>query len=263
MDILEFLILDRIFNGRDSDGNDCDNGGCLRLVCIVIFVIIGLALLSNLLTTCVSSGAANKDIPKEDSKMVENKTKKRPSTSKNTYTVQQNSSTVQQKKSLSGQQKKLASGQQSSAKLTTDVNQVAAAKRAEHVSNQLQKSSAVPVASSVTVATKSASATMVSDTTVSLAPVKSAGGQKLTSQKDTRRYIEVFTATGEIRMYVGMPKDSVKMLMGNPHSTRAYDLPYSGLQETWEYMGRNKYMSEFTFEFVDGKLKSMRQYREL
>lgn len=255
MDILEFLILDRIFNGRDSDGNDYDNGGCLRLVCIVIFVIIGLILLSNLLTTCVSSGVANKDIPKEDSKTVENKTKKRPSTSKNTYTVQQNSSTVQQKKSLSGQQ--------SSAKLTTDVNQVAAAKRAEHVSNQLQKSSAVPVASSVTVATKSASATMVSDTTVSLAPVKSAGGQKLTSQKDTRRYIEVFTATGEIRMYVGMPKDSVKMLMGNPHSTRAYDLPYSGLQETWEYMGRNKYMSEFTFEFVDGKLKSMRQYREL
>ena len=78
----------------------------------------------------------------------------------------------------------------------------------------------------------------------------------------SRQYIEVYTAAGEVKLYVGMPKDSVKMKMGNPYTTSAYDSPYSGLQETWEYMGRNKYVSEFTIEFLNGRLKSLRQYRE-
>lgn len=78
----------------------------------------------------------------------------------------------------------------------------------------------------------------------------------------SRQYIEVYTAAGEVKLYVGMPKDSVKMKMGNPYTTSAYDSPYSGLKETWEYMERNKYVSEFTIEFLNGRLKSLRQYRE-
>ena len=88
--------------------------------------------------------------------------------------------------------------------------------------------------------------------------------QKTVTEKtyESRQYIEVYTAAGEVKLYVGMPKDSVKMKMGNPYTTRAFDSPYLGLQETWEYLGRNKYVSEFTIEFLNGRLKSLRQYRE-
>lgn len=58
-----------------------------------------------------------------------------------------------------------------------------------------------------------------------------------------------------------MPKDELKSLFGIPETT---DMFTSGktIYETWKYLGRNNYIPEFTFKFVNGKLKSYDQYRE-
>ena len=161
-------------------------------------------------------------------------------------------STAQQKQHATATTSKTTASKTATSKTATAATkQVADAKRAKSAANQLQKSSAVQNA----VVTTTAATTATS-------PAQSAGGQKPAVKKYNKQYLEVFTEKGELLMYVGMPKDSVKMLMGAPYSTRAYNSEYFGLQETWEYMGRNKYVSEFTFEFENGRLKSLRQYRE-
>ena len=75
-------------------------------------------------------------------------------------------------------------------------------------------------------------------------------------------YFELSTQNGVIKLFTGIHKDSVKSLMGQPHSVRVTDMGSLGVSETWEYMGRNKYVSEFTIMFNDGKLISLHQYRE-
>jgi hypothetical protein len=73
---------------------------------------------------------------------------------------------------------------------------------------------------------------------------------------------ELSTKNGVIKLHTYMPKDSVQILMGRPQSTDVDNRGSFGVHETWEYKGRNRYTSEFTIEFTDGELKSVRQYRE-
>ncbi|GAB6012460.1 hypothetical protein [Viscerimonas tarda] len=73
---------------------------------------------------------------------------------------------------------------------------------------------------------------------------------------------ELSTKNGIVKLHTYMPKDSVQILMGRPQSTDVNDMGILGIRETWEYKGRNRYTSEFTIEFTDGELKSVRQYRE-
>lgn len=81
-------------------------------------------------------------------------------------------------------------------------------------------------------------------------------------KRSNMQYFELNTKRGAIKLHTYMPKDSVKLLMGSPTTTDVKDFGNLGVHETWEYKGRNRYVSEFTIDFVDGELESVRQYRE-
>ena len=76
------------------------------------------------------------------------------------------------------------------------------------------------------------------------------------------QYFELSTPKGDITLHTYMPKDSVKMLMGKPTSVDVSNLGVVGVHETWEYKGSNRYINEFTLEFVNGELESVSQYQE-
>lgn len=74
---------------------------------------------------------------------------------------------------------------------------------------------------------------------------------------------ELTTKKGIVKLRTYMPKDSVQILMGRPQSTDINDYGYKGeVHETWKYKGTNRYIDEFTIEFINGKLKSVRQYKD-
>lgn len=87
-------------------------------------------------------------------------------------------------------------------------------------------------------------------------------------KKKKRRNIQWFelsTPKGIVKLHTYMPKDSVQLLMGRPHTTsiRTYR---DDVHEEWEYKKRafknsdDLYTTEFRFEFVNGELKSVSQY---
>jgi len=73
---------------------------------------------------------------------------------------------------------------------------------------------------------------------------------------------ELNTKKGIVKLHTYMSKDSVKILMGHPHTTNIDANSFGAVMETWKYMGRNSYVEEFTIEFVNGELKSVKQFRE-
>jgi len=74
---------------------------------------------------------------------------------------------------------------------------------------------------------------------------------------------ELITKKGIVELRTYMPKDSVKMIMGRPQSTDVQNNEFNGeVDETWKYKGSNRYVDEFTIEFTNGKLKSVRQYKD-
>lgn len=82
---------------------------------------------------------------------------------------------------------------------------------------------------------------------------------------DEQRNIQSFeltTKNGIVKLHTYMPKDSVQILMGRPQSTDINDYGYGKAHETWKYKGTNRYVDEFTIEFTNGKLKSVRQYKD-
>ena len=83
-----------------------------------------------------------------------------------------------------------------------------------------------------------------------------------TTEKNIQSF-ELTTKKGIVNLYTYMPKDSVKALMGRPNSTDIDDNQYRDeVRETWKYRGSNNYIDEFTIEFVNGKLKSVRQFKD-
>lgn len=86
------------------------------------------------------------------------------------------------------------------------------------------------------------------------------------SATDGNKNIQTFelaTKNGILKLHTHMSKDSVRILMGRPQSTDVNEYGYSGeVHETWKYKGSNEYIDEFTIEFINSKLKSVRQYKE-
>ena len=73
---------------------------------------------------------------------------------------------------------------------------------------------------------------------------------------------ELTTKKGIVKLHTYMSKDSVQILMGRPQSADVNDYGYGEVNETWKFKGTNRYIDEFTIEFTNGKLKSVRQYKE-
>jgi len=73
---------------------------------------------------------------------------------------------------------------------------------------------------------------------------------------------ELTTKKGIVKLHTYMSKDSVQILMGRPQSTSINDYGQGEVRETWNYKGTNRYVDEFTIEFADGKLKSVRQFKD-
>lgn len=81
-------------------------------------------------------------------------------------------------------------------------------------------------------------------------------------QRRNIQWFELSTRKGIVKLHTYMPKDSVKMRMGRPHTTsiRTYG---DDVHEKWEYEKKvydDMYTTEFSFEFVNGELKSVYQY---
>ena len=80
------------------------------------------------------------------------------------------------------------------------------------------------------------------------------------SPKNDVKYFELSTHKGLIKLYIAMPKDEVKSLLGIPKTTEMHSVG-DEVYETFNYMGRNRYIPEFTLEFVNGKMKSYDQQK--
>src|SRR5436190_7187578 len=85
------------------------------------------------------------------------------------------------------------------------------------------------------------------------------------NQEAEIQYIEVKGKKGNVTLHTGMPKDSVQILVGKPDevSLNTYG---SSTHESWGYKINNKYglpkklqISDLDIDFVDGKLKNVRQ----
>ena len=85
-----------------------------------------------------------------------------------------------------------------------------------------------------------------------------------TDENDQRNIqsFELTTKNGIVKLHTYMSKDSVQILMGRPRSTDVNDYGYGGVRETWKYKGTNRYVDEFIIEFTNGKLKSVRQFKD-
>lgn len=88
---------------------------------------------------------------------------------------------------------------------------------------------------------------------------------KSDTDEDEQRNIQSFeliTKNGIVKLHTYMAKDSVRILMGRPQSTDINDYGYGEAHETWKYKGTNRYVDEFTIEFINGKLKSVNQFKD-
>ncbi len=74
-----------------------------------------------------------------------------------------------------------------------------------------------------------------------------------------KQWFELPTKDGEISMYVNMPKDSVKLVMGKPNSVDVMSFGQS-VRETWEYRRSNRFSSDITITFLNGELINVSQY---
>ena len=78
------------------------------------------------------------------------------------------------------------------------------------------------------------------------------------SQVTNVQYVEIRGKKGIVTLHTGMPKDSVKSMVGKPDQVDLRNIagvPY----EEWGYKITNEYASDLDLEFEDGKLKNVRQ----
>jgi outer membrane protein assembly factor BamE (lipoprotein component of BamABCDE complex) len=90
--------------------------------------------------------------------------------------------------------------------------------------------------------------------------------RSLNTEENTEINIQSFeltTKNGIVKLNTYMPKDSVQAIMGRPQSTDIHNNKYiDQVRETWKYRGSNSYIDEFTIEFINGELESVRQYKD-
>lgn len=84
--------------------------------------------------------------------------------------------------------------------------------------------------------------------------------QNLTNlnQEAEVEYIEIKGKKGNVTLYTGMPKDSVRMLVGKPDEVDLNKIAGTNY-EKWGYKLKNKYISDLDIDFRDGKLDGVRQ----
>ena len=72
------------------------------------------------------------------------------------------------------------------------------------------------------------------------------------------QYVEIIGKHGNVKLHIGMIKDSVKILVGKPDEV---DLRSIGntTYESWGYKIKNDYLSDLDIDFENGKLKAVRQ----
>lgn len=71
------------------------------------------------------------------------------------------------------------------------------------------------------------------------------------------QYIEVKGKKGNVTLHTGMPKDSVRLLVGKPDNVALRS--YGNALEDWGYKIRSNYVPDLEINFEAGKLKSLRQ----
>ncbi len=85
---------------------------------------------------------------------------------------------------------------------------------------------------------------------------------RFSSVKDTKAettWFEVTTDKGKAQLHLGMPKDSVILLVGNPAESSAHSLG-STVYESIGYKIKGSEIPNLTFEFENGKLERFNQY---
>ena len=88
------------------------------------------------------------------------------------------------------------------------------------------------------------------------------GFLKFSSVKDSKAettWFEVTTDKGKARLHLGMPKDSVILLVGDPEESSAHSIGNT-VYERIGYKTKGSETPNLTFEFESGKLKEFNQY---
>lgn len=85
-------------------------------------------------------------------------------------------------------------------------------------------------------------------------------GTILDDECNTKRieYVEVQGRNGNVMLYVGMPKDSVRQLVGKPGSVKL-DTYGNTTVERWGYRIKSAYIDDLEIEFSNGRLESIDQ----
>ena len=79
---------------------------------------------------------------------------------------------------------------------------------------------------------------------------------------ENEQTFELTTKNGIVKLHTSISKDSVQILMGRPQATDVSKGYNGDIMETWKYKGTNSYVEEFTIEFTNGKLESVRQFKD-
>lgn len=72
------------------------------------------------------------------------------------------------------------------------------------------------------------------------------------------QYVEIKGKKGVITVHTGMPKDSVKLLVGKPDKVDMNSIG-SIVYENWGYKIKEKYYADLRIDFENGKLTDVRQ----
>ncbi|MBQ6691091.1 MAG: hypothetical protein IJN01_05315 [Rikenellaceae bacterium] len=79
--------------------------------------------------------------------------------------------------------------------------------------------------------------------------------KKVSKPADNRQYIDVRGPKGNVKLYVGQPKDEVLQMLGTPDS-----FDFGGTYEDCSYTVGSAIMPNLKIEFERGKLKNIRKY---
>lgn len=76
--------------------------------------------------------------------------------------------------------------------------------------------------------------------------------------KKTIQKVDVKGKKGRVALYVGIPKDSVELLVGKPDEVRLNTIGNT-TYENWGYKLKNKYISDLEVSFENGRMTSVEQ----
>lgn len=73
------------------------------------------------------------------------------------------------------------------------------------------------------------------------------------------QYVEITGKNGDVKLHIGMIKDSVEILAGKPDQINIRSLG-NIIYEDWGYINKNDGGSYLDIDFENGKIKAVRQY---